>query len=60
MLQGQAQVIPPGAAWSDRLYRAVRPAAVKTESQAVEVMAIPYYAWANREPGAMQVWLQSC
>jgi len=59
-LQGQAQVIPPGAAWSDRLYRAVRPAAVKTESQPVEVMAIPYYAWANREPGAMQVWLQSC
>lgn len=60
VLQGQAQVIPPGAAWSDRLYRTVRPAAVKTESQPVEVMAIPYYAWANREPGAMQVWLQSC
>jgi uncharacterized protein len=23
----------------------------------VEVTAIPYYAWANREIGAMRVWL---
>ena len=23
----------------------------------VELCAIPYYAWANREPGAMQVWI---
>jgi DUF1680 family protein len=23
----------------------------------VEVVAIPYYAWANREIGAMRVWL---
>jgi DUF1680 family protein len=25
--------------------------------KAVEVRAIPYYAWANREPGFMNVWL---
>ncbi len=23
----------------------------------VDITAIPYYAWANREPGAMQVWI---
>jgi hypothetical protein len=23
----------------------------------VEITAIPYYAWANREVGAMRVWL---
>jgi DUF1680 family protein len=23
----------------------------------VALTAIPYYAWANREPGAMRVWI---
>ena len=23
----------------------------------VELVAVPYYAWANREPGAMRVWI---
>jgi DUF1680 family protein len=27
-------------------------------SEAVELRAIPYYAWANREPGEMQVWMR--
>jgi DUF1680 family protein len=27
-------------------------------SQAVELCAIPYYAWANRTPGEMQVWIR--
>lgn len=25
--------------------------------ESVELTAVPYYAWANREPGAMRVWL---
>jgi DUF1680 family protein len=24
----------------------------------VRITAVPYYAWANREPGPMRVWLQ--
>jgi DUF1680 family protein len=24
----------------------------------LELRAVPYFAWANREPGAMQVWLR--
>jgi DUF1680 family protein len=41
--------------WSGKLYQ---PYAVsQVEYQPVQLTAIPYYAWANREPGAMQVWL---
>ena len=27
-------------------------------NESVELQAIPYYAWANREPGEMQVWMR--
>jgi len=27
-------------------------------TEPVELCAIPYYAWANREPGEMQVWMR--
>ncbi|GCB47431.1 hypothetical protein SNL152K_4736 [Streptomyces sp. NL15-2K] len=30
------------------------------EAVPVELTAIPYYAWANREQGSMRVWLPSC
>ncbi len=38
--------------WGDRLYRA-QPPALKT----AWIKAIPYYAWDNRDSGAMRVWL---
>jgi DUF1680 family protein len=38
---------------ADTLYTENAPA---TES--VELRAIPYYAWANREPGEMQIWVR--
>jgi DUF1680 family protein len=44
------------SSWRGRLYRPVgsgMPAARKR----VELTAIPYYAWANREQGAMRVWV---
>lgn len=47
----------PEAEWSGKLYRTAqkpKPSAGKP----VEVTAIPYYAWANREPSRMQVWLK--
>jgi DUF1680 family protein len=37
------------------LYQSHPPAS--TASTPVTVTAIPYYTWANREPGAMRVWL---
>ena len=35
------------------LYRPARPA-----TKAVPLKAVPYYAWANREPGEMLVWIR--
>ncbi len=40
--------------WGAELYRSQPPA---TES--VQIKAVPYYAWDNREPGEMRVWLRS-
>ena len=37
-------------------YRAPAPDAAPT-GDLVELTAIPYYAWANRQDGAMRVWL---
>ena len=38
--------------WGDTLYRAEKP-----EMQSCTITAIPYYAWDNRAPGAMRVWI---
>jgi len=56
-LRGQVDVAPPDEDWTHRLYRTGR--SVKQARRSVEVQAIPYYAWANREPGPMQVWLRT-
>jgi DUF1680 family protein len=47
----------PLASWSDgSLYRPLQP--VETSpAETVSLTAVPYYAWANREPGAMRVWI---
>ena len=42
--------------WRDRLYRPLNQPYWGSR-QPVEIAAIPYFAWANREPGAMRVWL---
>lgn len=39
------------------LYRSLGTAAGKGAGRVVELTFIPYYAWANREPTAMQVWI---
>jgi DUF1680 family protein len=55
-LSGEAVAVqPPG--WDGQLYR-VEESADGPERRAVRLTAIPYYAWANREPGPMQVWLR--
>lgn len=41
--------------WKDKLYTPVKK--LKAD-KSVEVKFIPYYAWANREPGPMVVWLR--
>ena len=62
-LRGPAAVLPPGDSWEGRLYRTPQPGgqepAGPAEPRSVEVSAIPYYGWANRQPGPMQVWLRA-
>lgn len=56
-LRGEMIHHAPGAGWDHRLYRSQveedPPPARKM------VLLIPYYSWANREPGGMRVWLRS-
>jgi hypothetical protein len=44
------------SSWDGRLYRPFRSEAPPAP-QRVELTAIPYFAWANRKPGAMRVWV---
>jgi uncharacterized protein len=55
----RAEVVAPEPAWENRLYRPVSAHPGDKRAEAVELKAVPYYAWANREPGAMRVWLRS-
>jgi DUF1680 family protein len=43
-------------AWRHRLYRPLG-SAPPPPRRPVALHAIPYHAWANREPGAMRVWI---
>jgi uncharacterized protein len=45
----------PSETWHSALYRSDLPA-----GQPVQLTAIPYYAWDNRAPGEMLVWIRSC
>jgi uncharacterized protein len=53
-----ARFAAPGAGWQDRLYRTMQPCERKTRTHPTGVTAVPYHAWANREPGTMRVWLR--
>jgi DUF1680 family protein len=59
LLRGPAQVAPPEKDWEGRLYRTARPRPVQPAGRAGRLTAIPYYAWGNREPGPMRVWLRA-
>jgi DUF1680 family protein len=57
VLRSQAEIVPPDAGWQGRLYRTA--AAGDVARRPVEVTATPYYAWANRAPGPLRVWLRT-
>ncbi|MBA3945049.1 MAG: glycoside hydrolase family 127 protein [Herpetosiphonaceae bacterium] len=59
VLTGDAEVVPPDAGWDNRLYRTTGSAGEAATTRTVNLTAIPYYAWANREPGMMRVWLRT-
>jgi len=56
IIQGEALVIETEN-FKNSLYKPVTDISFKTRK--VRFKAIPYYAWANREPGPMIVWIRS-
>jgi uncharacterized protein len=57
-LSAQAEVVEPDDGWDNRLYRTVHSHVDRPEVWATDIIAVPYYGWANREAGAMRVWLK--
>lgn len=57
LLRGRAEVRPPGEPWRGHLYRCAG-AAPAAERRGLSFTAVPYFAWANREAGPLQVWLR--
>jgi DUF1680 family protein len=51
------EVVEHTSGWDGSLYRTAGPGDTGQRSPA-EITAVPYYAWANREPGPMRVWLR--
>jgi uncharacterized protein len=47
--------VPDLESWDGRLYTSAERTGIESDS----LLAIPYYAWDNREPGAMRVWIRS-
>jgi DUF1680 family protein len=57
-LRSQGYLTLPDKAWQTSLYRPSSPGIPSLSSTAYNLRAIPYYAWANREPSPMQVWIR--
>jgi DUF1680 family protein len=51
VLRGPAKVLEEDG-WGGTLYRSRAPC-----TRPVEITAVPYYAWDNRDPGEMRVWI---
>jgi len=57
VIRGEALALDDDDEFRGNLYRPL--ADVRSRLRPVQFIAIPYYAWANREPGAMIVWIRS-
>ncbi len=55
-LSAEAMVAEPGNDWAGKLYRSAARSSVNRRPTSIK--AIPYYAWSNREPGPMRVWIK--
>jgi DUF1680 family protein len=47
---------PSDAVWRDHLYYNFRVDEPSLRSHEITLTSIPYYAWANRQPGVMAIW----
>ena len=58
-LQFVGRRMPLDKNWEGQLYRPYTHNKRNYRGRAIKLIAIPYYAWANREPGEMQIWNQA-
>jgi DUF1680 family protein len=49
----------PETDWSHQLYRTVETGNADQQGTPALLTLIPYFVWANREPGPMEVWLRA-
>lgn len=59
VLSTEVAVDEPASKWSDALYLPAERAPNRVASEKRTIELIPYFAWANREAGPMQVWLRA-
>ena len=57
VIQATGTVVTYSDNWSTSAYRCARETH-HHQSQTIDLVAIPYFAWANRGPGAMQIWVR--
>ncbi len=57
-LQTQGMVQPSEEGWHNQLYRRVQLSLGADRGEVIGVQAVPYYAWGNRDPGHMRVWIR--
>ena len=54
-----AQIVEPDEGWEGSLYRTAHRRDRYTKPGATKLTAVPYFVWANREPGSMRVWFKA-
>jgi DUF1680 family protein len=59
VLRTDTQIDAPASDWDNALYLPSEAAGSRTSKGSQTVELIPYFAWANREAGPMQVWLRT-
>jgi DUF1680 family protein len=57
-LRGPGSLVQPDDGWEEKLYRPTGTVGGSRRRE-LPILAVPYFAWANRAPGPMQVWLRA-
>jgi len=57
VLEVEALVQPLADSWTNRLYQPLGAVGQASPADRQRITLIPYFVWANREPGPMEVWL---
>ncbi len=57
-LTAEAEAVSAGRSWDGMLYGSLDTGTDERERRPAQLTAVPYYAWANRMPGPMRVWIR--